>query len=88
MRRSHDPPSLSNHSASNLAWLFWLFVPGRNSVGPIPASMSCAGRAIRGDQGHLRPRGRAVPQSEVIRAILLEGGPCCEGATEEMASSV
>ena len=35
------------------------------------------GRTTRGDQGHLMLRERVVPQSEVIRAIVLEDSPCC-----------
>ena len=35
--------------------------------------------AIRGNQGHLMLKERIAPQSEVIRAILLEDSPCCGG---------
>ena len=35
------------------------------------------GRTTRGDQGHLMLGERILPQSEVIRAIVLEGSPCC-----------
>ena len=33
----------------------------------------------RGDQGHLMPRERVAPHSEVIRAVVLEDSPCCGG---------
>ena len=35
-----------------------------------------AGRTTRVDSGHLMPRYRILPQSEVIRAILLDYSPC------------
>ena len=35
------------------------------------------GRTIRGDWGHLMPMDRILPQSEVIRAIVVEYSPCC-----------
>ena len=47
---------------------------------PGPGTSGSEGRTTRGDAGHLMLRERAVPQSEVMRAILLEGSPCCGGA--------
>ena len=35
------------------------------------------GRTARGDQGHSMLGERIAPQSEVIRAMLLEDSPCC-----------
>ena len=37
-----------------------------------------AGHTTRGGQGHVMRRDRVAPQFEVIRAIVLEGSPCCE----------
>ena len=37
------------------------------------------GHRTRGESGHLIPRKRVAPHSEVIRAIVLEGSPCSEG---------
>ena len=39
------------------------------------------GHTTRGGQGHLMRRKRVAPHSEMIGAIVLEDGPCCEVPT-------
>ena len=62
------PPSRSPATAVAL--------PGLSGTPPIDWSTSY-GRTIRGDSRHLMRMECIAPQSEVIRAILLEDSPCC-----------
>ena len=72
-------------------YLTFSMIEALYSTGSWPTTASCRrsqagsmlrrsipeGHTARGDQGHLMPRERAAPQSEVIRVMFLEDSPCC-----------
>ena len=52
----------------------------QHRIGDVRVALVVPGQAhtARGDQGHLMPRERIAPQSEVIGAVVLADSPYCE----------
>ena len=72
-----EHPSFFSSSFFSSAYLSFIYLAcsGERHIGHVLPD----GHTARGDYGHLMMRRQCiVPQSEVIRAILLKDSPCCE----------